>query len=103
MPIYEFKCDGCQAEKEIHAPLNESGRLLRCECGRVMRRKFTPVSYLSSETGRDKVLGVLNNDGKRHLPGGHKHSKRYEQAMAKGLEQRTSQQGQFRPISNAMA
>lgn len=57
-----------------------------CDCGEVMRRKFSPPHFTISVTGRDAVLGTLNQEkGAGQFPGGEKHRKRYEQAYAKGL------------------
>ena len=108
MPIYEFKCDGCGAEGEEQFTFSQyEARTVKClKCGQVMRRKFSPAHFTIPETGRDKVLGVLNNEpGGRRLPGGHQHSKRYEAALAKGIDgsQRDSQLGQFRPVKGARA
>ena len=86
MPIYEFACDECKAEKEVDRPMSEAGNRETCQCGRDMRRLFSPSHISIPETGRKKVLDVLNNEpGGRRLPGGHKHSARYEAALAKGL------------------
>ena len=86
MPIYEFKCD-CGTEREYYLPFSESGKKLNCECGKVMWRKFSPVNFTMPSTGRDTVLGTLNQEeGAGKFPGGDKHRARYEQAMAKGLD-----------------
>lgn len=86
MPIYEYKCDECTAEREVMLPFSEASKELVCECGRVMRRKFSLANFTISVTGRDKVLATLNKDeGGYEFPGGDKHRPRYEQAMAKGL------------------
>ena len=88
MPIYEFKCDECKARKEVDRPMSEAGNKEMCQCGRDMRRLFSPPRISIPETGRKKVLDVLNNEpGGRRLPGGHKHSARYEAALARGLDQ----------------
>jgi len=104
MPVYEYKCDECGTEREVILPFSEAGKKVDCECGRVMRRKFSLVHFSIPETGRKKVLDTLNSEpGGRRLPGGHKHSERYEAALAKGLDQRSSQLGQYRPVKGAKA
>ena len=86
MPIYEYKCE-CGTEREVIRPLSEAGKKLRCDCGREMRRKFSISHFTVSVTGRDMVLGTLNQEeGAGTFPGGDKHRKRYEQAMSKGLD-----------------
>ena len=87
MPIYEFKCDECEAEKEVTLPFSEAGRQLVCACGQVMRRKISLVLFTMPSTGRDNILGVLNREeGAGRLTGGPKHRDRFEEAMAKGLD-----------------
>ncbi len=86
MPIYEYKCDVCEAEREILLPFSESGTPLKCDCGREMRRKFSLARIIIPLTGRDKVLKTLNKEGGRDFPGGDRHRQRYEQAMAQGLD-----------------
>jgi len=86
MPIYEFKCD-CGAERELILPFSRSGEKPECECGKVMRRKFSSVSFVIPQTGMDRVLGTLNQEeGAQDFPGGDRYRSRYEQAMAKGLD-----------------
>ena len=88
MPIYEFTCDECKAERELILPLRESGKQVRCACGEMMRRKFSVINFNIPETGRDKILGTLNQEeGARDFPGGDKHRDRYEKAMSKSLDQ----------------
>jgi len=85
MPIYEYKCDACKNEREVILPLSEAGKGMGCECGQVMRRKFSPAYIFVPETGKDKVLSTLNQENGYDFPGGDMHRDRYEQAMAKGL------------------
>jgi len=88
MPIYEFKCDECEAERELILPLSEAGKGITCDCGQVMRRKFSPINFNIPQTGRDKVLGTLNQEeGAQTYPGGDKYKTRYDKAMSKGLDQ----------------
>lgn len=72
-------------------PFSESGKKLTCECGKVMWRKFSLIHFTMRPTGKDMVLGTLNQEeGAGTFPGGDKHRARYEQAMAKGLDQTRS-------------
>jgi len=87
VPIYEFVCDKCKTKREIILPMSRSGETQTCPCGQTLRRKFSLVDFLMSKTGRDKILGTLNQEeGAADFPGGDMHRKRYEQAYAKGLD-----------------
>lgn len=87
MPIYEFTCD-CGVEREAMLPFSESRNGQRCSCGQIMRRKFSLANFAAPQTGRDRVLGTLNQEeGAQDFPGGDMHRDRYEKAMAKGLDQ----------------
>ena len=87
MPIYEFVCDECKAEREIFFPVCECSTKPECGCGQIMRRRFSIVSVTMPQTGRDRVLGTLNQEeGASDFPGGDMHRARYSQAMAKGLD-----------------
>ena len=106
MPLYEFTCDGCQAEREVILPFSEAGKNQECGCGEQMRQRFSLSTFTMPQTGRDKVFGTLNQEeGAMTFPGGDKHRARYEQAMVKGVDgsQRTSQYGQFRPVNGSRA
>jgi len=106
MPVYEFKCDRCGAEREELLPRSQAGDALECQCGNAMRRRFSLSNFRVPRTGRDKVLSTLNRDeGSQTYPGGEMYSKRYDQALAKGIDgsQRTSQSGQYRPVNGAKA
>lgn len=85
MPIYEYKCE-CGTERELILPFSEAGKKLECDCGRVMRRKFSLVNFAIPETGRGEVLKTLNKEDGFDFPGGDKHRPRYEQAMSRGLD-----------------
>lgn len=88
MPIYEFKCDSCNAEKELTLPYSASGSKPECKCGQLMRRRFSTPHFVMVETGRERILGTLNQEeGAQDFPGGDMHRERYEKAMAKGLDQ----------------
>ena len=88
MPIYEFKCDECGAVRELMLPMSEAGQMPTCECGKEMRRKFSVIPFTMLETGKDKIMGTLNQEeGARNFPGGDKHRSRYSKAMAKGINQ----------------
>lgn len=87
MPLYEFKCDECKAEREAILPFGEANTEQQCTCGHVMRRRFSLFSFTMPFTGRDKVLATLNKDeGGYGFPGGDKHRPRYEQVMGKSLD-----------------
>lgn len=88
MPVYEYKCDVCKNEREVLLPFSEAGKGMECKCGQAMRRKFSPAYFIIPMTGKDKVLSTLNQENGWNFPGGNKHRRRYEQAMAKGLNQR---------------
>jgi len=92
MPVYEFKCDNCEAEGEVTLPFSRAGEEQKCGCGQVMRRKFSSVNVTVHQTGRNRILATLNQEeGAQDFPGGDMYRARYEQAMAKGL-------GQTRPV-----
>ena len=87
MPIYEFVCDKCSLGTEVSRPMSEAGEKQVCECGETMRRKFAVLSFRMPQTGRDNILGILNQEeGAKDFPGGDMHRARYSQAMAKGLD-----------------
>jgi len=87
MPVYEFVCDKCKTEREIILPMSEAGEKQTCDCGQVLRRKFSIVPSIMPQTGRDSVLATLNQEeGASDFPGGDMHRTRYEQAYAKGLD-----------------
>jgi len=88
MPIYEYRCDVCKTEREVLLPFSEAGEQQECDCGREMRRKFSLAHFTILQTGKDKILGTLNQEeGAGTFPGGDKHRTRYSEAMAKGLDQ----------------
>lgn len=105
MPIYEYRCPECGNEQEVVLSFGEFNLLQMCSnCGKPAERRMSiPHRAICPMTGRGKVMATLNKEGGRDFPGGDMHRPRYEQAMAKGLEQRTSQYGQFRPINGARA
>ena len=87
MPIYEFVCDKCETKREVNRPMSEAGQKQACDCGQAMRRIFSPVRVTMVQTGRDNILGILNQEeGAQDFPGGDKHRARYSKAMAKGLD-----------------
>lgn len=86
MPIYEYKCDVCNAKREMLLPYSEAGKSQGCDCGQEMRQKFSLASFSIPLTGRDKVLKALNKEGGFDFPGGNKHRKRYEQSFSQGLD-----------------
>lgn len=87
-------------ESEINAPMNESGRKRICDCGNVLRRLFSPVGIIIPITGRQKVLNTLNHEGQGFgLPGNSQDRVRYENQMAKSLDEKeTAIPGTYRPI-----
>ena len=87
MPIYEFVCDKCKTKREVNRPMSEAGQMQTCDCGQVMRRIFSPIRFTMVQTGRDDILGILNQEeGAKDFPGGDMHRARYSKAMAKGLD-----------------
>ena len=87
MPIYEFVCDKCKTEREIFLPVSECNTKPKCDCGQMLRRRFSIISFNIPQTGRDKVIAILNQEeGAADFPGGDKHRARYRRAMAKGLD-----------------
>ena len=96
MPIYEFYCDRCETAKDVERPMSEAGLVEICDCGEVMRRRFSPFRFTIHIGGRQKVLDTLNReDGAMAYPGGEQHGARYDQAYAKGLD-RNGQTGKYR-------
>lgn len=88
MPIYEYRCDGCLKERELSRPMDDRDMPVNCGCGKRMRRLMPLTNFTAPETGRDKILGTLNQEeGARDFPGGDKHRTRYERAMSKSLDQ----------------
>jgi len=87
MPVYEFVCDKCETKREIILPMSEAGERQICDCGQALRRKFSVVPFIMPQTGRDNILGILNQEeGAGDFPGGDMHRARYSKAMAKGLD-----------------
>ena len=86
MPIYEYKCNECGAEREVILPLSESSKQVNCACGREMRKVPSLALSIFPTTGKGKVLRVLNQERGYDFPGGDKHRKRYEQSFSAGLD-----------------
>ena len=86
MPIYEYRCDKCEAEREAILPFSESDIRQNCDCGREMRKVPSLAHSITPFTGKDKVLKTLNKEGGFDFPGGDKHRKRYEKSFARGLD-----------------
>ena len=86
--IYQFRCSGCEKEKDISLSIAERNDPQYCICGAQFDRMMSlPAPPIVKIGGRQKVLNTLNQEkGAHRLPGGRKHRKRYEQAMAKGLD-----------------
>lgn len=90
MPIYEYQCPECGCEQEAILPLSEATVMQFCSnCGKPTERRVSlPHSLKSPIGGRERVLRTLNREeGGYDFPGGDMHRARYEQAMAKGLDQ----------------
>ena len=69
-------------------PMSECDNPPIHSCGTKMKRVFTPFNTWKIVTGREKVYKTLNKEDGYDFPGGNKHRKRYEQVLAKGLEQK---------------
>lgn len=89
MPIYEYRCPECGHEQEAVLSFSEATVVQMCaKCSKPTERKIScPQPAISPVTGREKVLKTLNKEGGYDFPGGDMHRPRYEQAMAKGLDQ----------------
>jgi putative FmdB family regulatory protein len=91
MPIYEFVCDKCNTNLDVSRPMSRAGDSQACDCGRTMRRVYSYSGFTMPKTGRDEILGTLNQEeGAQTFPlptrNREMHRARYEQAMAKGLD-----------------
>ena len=95
MPVYQYRCDECSSEVEELRDLQNRDLACVCECGYPMRRLISLCSFRTPITNRQKVADCLNQPGGYGVPGKDKHT---FDALAKGMEQRSSQQGQYRPI-----
>jgi len=97
MPTYEFVCGKCNLEDEkfYHSMLGEHEPPQCPVCHLDMIRAYrTPTNIIMPQTGREKILGTLNQEeGAQTFPGGDKYRDRYEKAMAKGLEPEHSKFG----------
>lgn len=40
MPTYNFICDNCGNEIEIHCPIKDRNNTQRCDCGKIMKRDY---------------------------------------------------------------
>ncbi len=60
MPIYEYKC-GCGNETEVRLSFEEANQPQTCECGEVMQRKVSVVSFAMKQTGKGMALDTLND------------------------------------------
>lgn len=90
MPIYEYECPGCGHEQEVRLPFSQASVVQMCaSCGKPTEKMISlPHPAIFQVTGRDKVVKTLNKEqGGYSFPGGAKHSRRYSEAMAKGLDQ----------------
>jgi len=89
MPIYRYYCAECLEEQEAILPMGKRDNARIHTCGSPMQRLPTfPSPAQFPVTGRGRVLATLNQEqGAQDFPGGDMHRNRYEQAMAKGLDQ----------------
>lgn len=88
--IYQFRCPECKKEKDISLPIAERNDPQTCTCGAQLDRRLSiPAPAIVKIGGRQKVLSTLNREeGSGKYPGGEMHGKRYDQAMARGLDSR---------------
>ncbi len=87
MPVYEFKCDKCKVEREVLRPMSEAGQEEKCPCGLLMRRKFSPILFTATETGKDKILNTLNGEELVAKKNGRPvRSKRSQDALYRGVD-----------------
>jgi len=90
MPIYEYRCPECGHEQEAILPFNNLMIVQLCsKCGKPTERRISlPYPTIIPVGGREKVLKTLNQEeGGYNFPGGDMHRPRYEQAMARSLNQ----------------
>lgn len=90
MPIYEYRCPECGHEQEAILSFSEAAVVQLCsECGKPTEHRISlPQPAIVPVGGRESVLKTLNKEeGGYTFPGGDMHRPRYEQAMAKGLDQ----------------
>lgn len=89
MPTYVYYCEKCDKEVEVSKPMKDVRLPEAHVCGTAMQRRFGPFAIVAApDSGRQKVLKTLNKEeGGYGFPGGDMHRPRYEQAMARGLDQ----------------
>ncbi len=62
--IYAFKCEVCKGEIERSLPIHNSGEPQYCECGWLLKRVFTPLTFKIKEDGKTLVTNTLNREYK---------------------------------------
>lgn len=90
MPIYEYRCPECGHEQEAILPFSEATVVQLCSsCGKPTERRISlPQPAIIPVGGRGRVLKTLNQEeGGYTYPGGDMHRARYDQAMARSLDQ----------------
>ncbi len=90
MPIYEYRCPECGHEQEVILPFSEARVVQLCSnCGNTTERRMSlPQPAIMHAGGREQVLKTLNKEkGGYTYPGGDMHRARYDQAMARSLDQ----------------
>lgn len=90
MPIYEYQCPECGHEQEAILPLSEVMIVQLCSgCGKPTERRISiPQRAIVNVGGREQILKTLNKEeGGYNFPGGDMHRPRYEQAIARSLNQ----------------
>lgn len=90
MPLYEYRCPECGCEQQAILPFSSIDFAQICvNCGAGTNRRISlPQPAIIKATGRERVLGTLNQEpGAPDFPGGDMHRPRYEAVMSKGLDQ----------------
>ncbi len=77
MPIYEYKCPKCESRFEVIAPMSQSSKQRKCECGHTAKRFFGQGSCGIDALNRDnerwsETMGVNPDQlpmARKHFPG----------------------------------
>ena len=84
--IYEYKCI-CGAKGESCARMGQAKESIPCECGRQMKRIFSPLNFKMKITGREDALNALNKGDYDTLPNKYGGKKRMEDLVMAGTEE----------------